>query len=133
MKLKGNRLLALVSMAILNIFAMFALTNSAHAQTLVQTVTQGGVTCKQYTAQTTYPDKYWNCDSTVTPVDARVITTASNGLQAPVKGVLQSGAPNLQLYVFKKAADFAAFFSVTSPAGKRHGNDQGKRHCCCFQ
>lgn len=124
MRLKANRLLAFASMALMGIFAMLAIAAPAHAQTLLDTETKGGITCNKYQAQTNWPQYYWNCDDTVnggttTKTDARNITNGAAALPAH----LRAGAVGAyEHYLFENATDFAAFTGAPAPAAKSHGS-----------
>lgn len=118
MRLKANRLLALASVAFMSIFTMLVTPTIANAAEIQPPVSNGGVTCHHYTSATTWPTTYWNCDDsayggTTTANQAKVVTTAANALQTSVKSVLQ--AQTIDVYVFKNAADYGAFFGVSAP------------------
>lgn len=118
MKRRANSLLALASMAILSIFAMLATAAPAQAQTLVDTHVRNGITCKKYTAQTSWPTHFWNCDPNVTAPNARNVT---NGAAAVPSHLRVSPVNTYEHYLFRNAADFAAYASVTAPPAKSHG------------
>lgn len=135
MKQRAKSLLALASMAIMSIFAMLALPSLASAAEILPAVSNGGVTCHHYTSATTWPTTYWNCDDsayggTTTANQAKVITTAANALQTPVKSVLQG--QTIDVYVFKNAADFGAFFGVTAPPANAMSAAKGTSVAAAF-
>lgn len=119
MKQRAKSLLAFASLAFVGIFAMLLLAAPAQAQTLLDTHTRGGVTCKKYTAQTSWPTVYWNCDPNVTAVDARNVT---NGAAALPTHLRVSTVTDYEHYVFRNAADFAAYAGVSTPPSYSHGD-----------
>lgn len=118
MKLRANSLLTLISMAFLGIIAMLATATTAQAQTLVDTHVRNGITCKKYTAQTSWPTHFWNCDPNVTAANARNVTNGAAALPAHLR---VSPVNTYEHYLFRNAADFAAYAGVTAPPAKSHG------------
>ncbi|MFN8655632.1 MAG: hypothetical protein U0105_04785 [Candidatus Obscuribacterales bacterium] len=110
-------LLALVSTALLGIFMMLSITAPAQAQVLLQTKTQGGITCNQYDPAVTWPDTFWNCDPSKTPSQAEVIANAANRIPTKFRTYLNS----TQIYVFRNAGDYALYFNTAVPAVNKMG------------
>lgn len=105
MRLKAKSLLTVFSMAFLCMLALLSIAVPAQAQTLLDTHTENGVTCKKYTAQTSWPTYFWNCDTSVTPATARNVTNGANSLPMKFRSTLSGH----DVYVFANAADFAAY------------------------
>lgn len=96
---------------------------SAKAATPLQTVTNGGVTCSQYsTGFASFPKTIWDCVHPAAPTgQENSIAGAAQGIQTtPVN--LQANLTNVQIYTFVNASDFKKFFpSATTPAANAFG------------
>jgi hypothetical protein len=111
-------------MALMAMFAILALPSAAQAQTLLGTKSNGGVTCNKYSAQTSWPTYYWNCDDTVnggttSKADARNVTNGAATLPSHLR---VSPVTDYEHYLFKNASDFAAFTGTTAPPANSHGD-----------
>lgn len=97
-------------------FSMFA--PEAHAQTALQTISNGGVTCKQYsTGYATYPLSYWDCINTASPptsAESVVGQSARDNLTSGMKTTLA----NVEIMIFQNRTDFASFTGASAPAAK---------------
>ena len=92
------------------------LSTSAMAAPLT-TVTQGGVTCGEYTRGAGFPDTYWDCITPATGGSTQpewVVATTANALPATLKAGL-SGV-NTQIFVFANSANYTAFTGAASAA-----------------
>jgi hypothetical protein len=99
------------------------LSSTAQAQTPLQTITKNGVTCSQYSSgfAPTYPTSMWDCANPTNPGnDISNITQPALNLQTSPTN-LKSSLANVQLYLFKNAANYASFTGTTAPAANAFG------------
>lgn len=108
MKRTISKLLGIAALAI----ASSALFVAPALAAPLQTVTQGGITCGEYTRGVGFPDTYWDCVTPLTGASgANAAANSANGLPANVKTVLQG--LNTKIFVFANTTDYAAFSGGT--------------------
>lgn len=107
--------LAAAGLAFIGLGSMLVAT-PAFAVTPIQSVTQGGITCSQYsTGYGSWPLTVWDCvnpPGAITALEQGIGSSARN-LPAAVKATLNA----VELYAFNNKADFTAFTGVAVPAG----------------
>lgn len=107
---------AIAALAIGSLFA----AAPANAQAALQTISNGGVTCKQYAAaggsQPYFPSTFWDCIDTANPPTSgeKLVGSQARNLPAAMKTTLA----NVEAMIFKNAAEFAAFTGTAAPASK---------------
>ena len=91
---------------------------AAQAQTALQTVSNGGVTCKQYsTGYSSYPLTYWDCINTASPptsFESVVGQAARDKLTSGMKSTLS----NVEIMIFQDRNNFASFTGAAAPSSK---------------
>lgn len=115
MKRTFENLLALAGLAFIGLGSLLTAT-PAHAVTPIQSVTQGGVTCSQYsTGYGSWPLTVWDCVNPPGSITAleQGIGAAARNLPTAVKTTLNP----VQLYVFTNKTAFTSFTGTAVPAG----------------
>ncbi len=90
---------------------------AAQAQTPLDTISNSGVTCKQYsTNYTSYPYTYWDCINTGSNPTTyeKLVGQSARTLPTDMKTVLA----DVELMIFADNADFASFTGASAPASK---------------
>ncbi|HMO24538.1 MAG TPA: hypothetical protein PKC98_26540, partial [Candidatus Melainabacteria bacterium] len=116
MKREKTMLGALALMATGFLFAAPA----AQAQTPLDTISNGGVTCKQYATtydwQTAATDTFWDCINTSSAPTSfeKLVPRKAKDLPSTMKTTLV----DVEIMIFQNRSDFASFTGETAPAPK---------------
>lgn len=93
---------------------------AANAQSALQTISNGGVTCKEYAStggsQPYFPNTFRDCINTGSALTSgeRLVGSQARFLPTSIKTALAG----VQVMIFQNAADFASFTGTTAPDSK---------------
>lgn len=102
------------------IFGFLFAAPAVQAQTPLDTISNGGVTCKQYATtydwQTAATDTFWDCINTSSPPTSfeKLVPRKAKDLPSAMKTTLA----DVEIMIFQNRSDFASFTGETAPAPK---------------